>query len=161
MEPSGPQDSDLAGQPDVVGDGESSGDEPLARLVWLADLPFWATSAALHLLLVLVLLTMVVDDGRRDQSASNALRVRAAKKLLEYDPVPRRDVKKLPKLVARKRVEIPVIQRKIEEVTADIPKGTDLASLTNVELLSTMVNDSIGMGGGAAGAYGERWGEGR
>ena len=106
MEPSGPQDSDLAGQPDVVGDGESSGDEPLARLVWLADLPFWATSAALHLLLVLVLLTMVVDDGRRDQSASNALRVRAAKKLLEYDPVPRRDVKKLPKLVARKRVEM-------------------------------------------------------
>jgi len=47
------------------------------------------------------------------------------------------------------------------EVTQDIPKGTSFDNLSNKNLDSTSCVDAYGVGGGAAGAYGQRYGKGR
>ncbi len=59
---------------------------------------------------------------------------------------------------AQASVEKPIIILEEEvEFTKDIPKGTDLSNLSNRSLDSTSVVDAYGVGGGAAGAYGQRW----
>jgi len=58
-----------------------------------------------------------------------------------------------------RRAQQPVVRRKLEEVTAEIPKGTELHNLSNApggDLSS--VNDTIGLGGGAGGTSGVRHG---
>lgn len=58
-------------------------------------------------------------------------------------------------------VEKPIIILEEEvELTEDVPKGTDLSNLSNKNLDSTSVEDAYGVGGGAAGAFGQRWGKG-
>jgi hypothetical protein len=58
--------------------------------------------------------------------------------------------------------ETPIIILEEEvEVTADVPKGgPDLSNLSNKNLDATSVVDAYGVGGGAAGAYGQRFGKG-
>ena len=78
-----------------------------------------------------------------------------------YDEKLKRDMHKTPKIQAEKPVEKPIVVLEEEvEITKDVPKGTDMSNLSNKNLDSTSVVDAYGAGGGAAGAYGQRWGKG-
>jgi len=79
----------------------------------------------------------------------------------EYDEEVERAMEKTPKIEAQEVVEKPIIVLE-EEVTfeSETPKGTDFSNLSNKNLDSTSANDAYGAGGGAAGAYGSRFGKG-
>ncbi|MBL4844497.1 MAG: terpene cyclase/mutase family protein [Planctomycetes bacterium] len=78
----------------------------------------------------------------------------------EYDKKLRRDMHKTPRIGKREVIEKPIIIMEEEvEVVPDKPKGTDFSHLGKGELDSTSVNDAYGVGGGAAGSYGQRWGK--
>ncbi|MEZ6189090.1 MAG: prenyltransferase/squalene oxidase repeat-containing protein, partial [Planctomycetota bacterium] len=79
----------------------------------------------------------------------------------EYDEEVERAMEKTPKIEAQEVVEKPIIVLE-EEVTFEneTPKGTDFSNLSNKNLDSTSANDAYGAGGGAAGAYGSRFGKG-
>ncbi len=127
---------------------------------WLRETPYWAVSGIIHLILFVVLFNILTDPPKKTEEQIPIKIKPIAKREDKYDPTLKRDMKKTPKILHPKDVEKPIIERKIDEVTPDIPKGTSLDNLTNVELLSDSINDAIGVGGGAAGAYGERWGKG-
>jgi len=139
-------------------DAEEEFEAQLEKPKWLRDMPFWAVSALLHLVLLLVLLGYVVET-RQEPEPEVQITVRPPEKPPEYDPLRKRAMEKKPEILQPK-VEKPVIQRKVDDVTPDIPKGTDLSKLTNMDLRADSVNASLGVGGGAASAYGERWGRG-
>ena len=139
-------------------EGEDGSQEEFEKPAWLREMPYWAISAVLHLILVLIMVAVVVYEEKPKKEEID-ITVRQKQKPPDYDPTLRRDIKKTPKIL-EKRIKDPIIQRKIDEVTPDIPKGTDLDKLTNMHLNAMSINASIGVGGGAAGAYGERTGKG-
>jgi hypothetical protein len=136
-------------------------EELLEKPSWLQAMPFWAVSAILHLILVLVILSIPQKErgAKTEEKVPVVMRPRVSKPP-PYDPTLKRDIKKTPKLLDPKKIKDPIIQRKLDEVTTEIPKGTDLNNLSNVNLNSNLINDAIGTGGGAAGAYGNRYGKG-
>ncbi|MEE3199703.1 MAG: hypothetical protein VX254_06690 [Planctomycetota bacterium] len=125
---------------------------------WLMEMPYWAVSAILHIIVILVIGSFIFAEQAAQKEKNVAMEIRQKKKPPKYDPKKKRDLKRTPKILNPKIIKEPVIKRKIDEVTTDIPKGTDLNNLSNVNQNSTMVNDAIGVGGGAAGAYGHRYG---
>jgi hypothetical protein len=122
-------------------------------------MPYWAISAVLHLILVLIMVAVVVYEEKPKKEEID-ITVRQKPKPPEYDPTLKRDIKRTPKILHEKKIIDPIIQKKPDEVTPDIPKGTDLDNRTNIHLNATSINSAIGVGGGAAGAYGERTGKG-
>ena len=133
---------------------------PLEKPGWLRDTPFWAISAVLHLVLVLILIAFTIPKELTTKDDEVQIVVRTPRKPPPYDPNLKRAMEKKPKIPDPNKVKDPIIQKKLDDVTPDIPKGTDLNNLTNVELDSTHLNTSIGVNSGASGAYGERWGKG-
>jgi hypothetical protein len=88
--------------------------------------------------------------------------VRREAKAQAYAPEDARASFKTPRILADKMVEGPIIMTEEEvELLRDIPRGTAFDNLTNRHLSSSSVVDAYGVGGGAAGAYGQRWGRGR
>ncbi len=134
-------------------------DIPLEKPAWLANMPYWALSAILHLILFMVFLNYVTSEEKKKEETI-PIAVRTPPKVDKYDPTLKRDVKKTPKILSPKKITDPIIQRKLDQVTPDIPRGTDLNNLTNVNLEQQSIHDVIGVGGGGAGAYGERRGRG-
>ncbi len=149
----------MAEYDDDVYQDEDEYDEEYDRPQWLRETPYWAISAVLHLILVLILVAIVieVEQPKKEQVA---IQMREKPKPPEYDRRLKRDIKKTPKILHERQIKDPIQQKKPEEITPDIPKGTDLNNLTNLHLNNTSVNSAIGVGGGAAGAYGERTGKG-
>jgi hypothetical protein len=143
-----------------TGDEEGEPEGTYEKPAWLRDMPFWAVSSALHLIFLLVLLGWVVKQEEKTKREEVNVVVRAAKKPPEYDPTLKRAMERKPKILDPNKIKDPIIQRKLDDVTPDIPKGTDLNNLTNVELDANSINSAIGVGAGASGAYGERWGKG-
>ncbi len=79
----------------------------------------------------------------------------------EFDETLKRAMFKTPRIEAEKMVEKPIILLEEEvEITKDIPRGTSFDNLSNKNLDSTSCVDAYGIGGGRAGAYGQRWGKG-
>ncbi|MBI4586848.1 MAG: terpene cyclase/mutase family protein [Planctomycetes bacterium] len=147
--------------PQVDEELEEEQEEVVERPGWLKETPFWAISAILHMILFVILLQFITEVPE-PKAPQLPVKIRPVPKKREdkYDPTLKRDILKTPKIPDPRLVEKTVIQRKLDEVTPEIPKGTDLNNLTNVELLNSSIHDAIGVGGGAAGAYGERWGKG-
>ena len=142
-------------------DEEVEGEEELFdKPGWLTEMPYWAVSAILHIILILIIGGLVLSQQVTKAQKKVDMVAKLKKKPPKYDPKKKRDLKRTPKILNPKIIKEPVIKRKIDEVTTDIPKGTDLNNLSNVNQNSTMVNDAIGVGGGAAGAYGHRYGKG-
>ena len=142
-------------------DEEMEGEEELFdKPGWLTEMPYWAVSAILHIILILIIGGLVLSQQVTKAQKKVDMVAKLKKKPPKYDPKKKRDLKRTPKILNPKIIKEPVIKRKIDEVTTDIPKGTDLNNLSNVNQNSTMVNDAIGVGGGAAGAYGHRYGKG-
>ena len=156
--------SNLYGEPDDYEneyDEEMDGEEELFdKPGWLTEMPYWAVSAILHIILILIIGAIVMGKTQLKAEKNIDMIAKLKKKPPKYDPKKKRDLKRTPKILNPKIIKEPVIKRKIDEVTTDIPKGTDLNNLSNVNQNSTMVNDAIGVGGGAAGAYGHRYGKG-
>ncbi|MHC4660630.1 MAG: hypothetical protein ACYS8W_02975 [Planctomycetota bacterium] len=131
-----------------------------------SDLPWWVRKAppilisgGFHAILLLIsayFITTFITE--REQTTILAKREH---KEQEYDPELERAIFKTPKILADKMVEKPIIMLEEEvEITQDIPRGTSFDNLSNKNLNSTSVVDAYGVGGGAAGAYGQRWGRG-
>jgi len=79
----------------------------------------------------------------------------------EYDETLKRAMFKTPRIECEKMVEKPIIILEEEvEITKDIPRGTSFDNLSNKNLDSTSCIDAYGIGGGRAGAYGQRRGKG-
>ncbi|TET35387.1 MAG: DUF3520 domain-containing protein [Planctomycetota bacterium] len=119
-------------------------------------------SAGIHLLLVLIA-AYCVTSYISAQSTSPTVTIMAKRehKYQEYDPEPGRAIFKTPRILADRMVEKPIIMLAEEaEFTKDVPRGTSFDNLSNKNLNSTSVVDAYGVGGGAAGAYGQRWGKG-
>jgi len=156
--------SNLYGEPDDYEneyDEEMDGEEELFdRPNWLTEMPYWAVSAILHIILILIIGGLVMSRTSLKAEKNIDMIAKLKKKPPKYDPKKKRDLKRTPKILNPKIIKEPIIKRKIDEVTTEIPKGTDLNNLSNVNQNSTMVNDAIGVGGGAAGAYGHRYGKG-
>ena len=139
--------------------GDDEEQEEFEKPAWLREMPYWAISAVLHLILVLIMVAVVVyEEGPKKEEID--IIVRQKPKPPPYDRTLKRDIKKTPKILHEKKIKDPIIQKKIDEITPDIPKGTDLDNRTNVHLDAHSINTSIGVGGGKAGAYGERTGKG-
>jgi len=119
----------------------------------------YGISILFHLGLVVVL-TLIVLTAPSPEKEAVVIAKREVKPQ-EFDEELERDMHKTPKIEAEEQVEKPIIILEEEvEVTQDVPKGTDLSNLSNKNLDSTSVSDALAVGGGAAGAYGQRWGKG-
>ena len=144
------------------------------KVEWLRNMPCWALSALLHLILIVFFISMVRETTRKKEvDVPIAVAVPPAPatqaKPPPYDPTRKRDVQRTARVPGPKdpKIKDPVVlKREVEEVAVDMPQGTSLDNLTNVNLENssagnqTGINDAIGLGGGVAGAYGERWGKG-
>ncbi|MGE0708110.1 MAG: prenyltransferase/squalene oxidase repeat-containing protein [Planctomycetota bacterium] len=119
----------------------------------------YGISIAIHVAILLILATIVIASPAPEKEA--VVIAKREVKPQEYDEKVKRDLHKTPKIQSEEVVEKPIIIREQEvEVTQDMPKGTDLSNMSNKNLDSTSVVDAYGVGGGAAGAYGQRWGKG-
>ncbi len=142
---------------------EGDEEQGAGALQWLQNTPYWAISAVLHLIVVLIAMNVIWEEERKKEKESPVV-VHVKPNIARtkpYDPTLKRDMVRRPKVPGAKTDKTPVILKKPDEVTPDIPKGTSLDNITNVNIANnTSINDAIGIGGGAAGAYGERWGKG-
>ena len=119
----------------------------------------YGISIVLHIILIMILAGVYFYTPQERKQA--VVISKREVKQQEYDEELKRDMIKTPKIKADKMVEKPIIILEEEvEITKDIPKGTDLSNLSNKNLDSQSVVDAYGVGGGAAGAYGQRWGKG-
>ncbi|MEM7166462.1 MAG: prenyltransferase/squalene oxidase repeat-containing protein [Planctomycetota bacterium] len=142
-------------------EGEYEGEydeENTSRLpAWLTDTPYWAISAVLHVILLLIIGSIVLLETSDDEDDKNTIVKRVFKKQ-EYDPKKKRDMFRKPEILNPEK-EKPILKLK-EDIITEVPKGTDENNLTNKNLMADSVNDAFGTGGGAAGAYGNRFGRG-
>ncbi|MCW8140979.1 MAG: hypothetical protein KIT58_18915 [Planctomycetota bacterium] len=119
----------------------------------------YGISVLVHVGILLILAAIIISSPPAEKEA--VVIAKREVKPQEYDEELKRDMEKTPKIEAEEQVEKPIIILEEEvEVTQDVPKGTDLSNLSNKNLDSTSVVDAYGVGGGAAGAYGQRWGKG-
>ena len=147
---------ELAGAEDG---GEGEGEEIYSKPAYLSEMPYWAISALLHLVLMLILVGVIVSH-KKEEKRSLPVSMRAPPPPIPYDPTKKKAMERKIEIPKPIIPDIPVVKRKIEEPTVDIPKGTDLLNQSNVNMQATFINDAIGMAGGAAGAYGMRHGKG-
>ncbi len=138
---------------------EESVDDVLVQPPWLRDMPYWALSAILHVILLLVIVDIVVSRDRKEPEQA-PVRISSKRPPEPYDPTKKRDIVKKLEIPQPELPVIPVIKKKIEEIAVEIPRGTDVLRQSDFNLDARFFNEAIGLAGGAAGAYGERWGKG-
>lgn len=124
---------------------------------WLTSTPYWMISIALHVIVLLIFGTIVVLQVE-DKKEERKTVIRKEFKPPEYDPTKKRDIERKPEIVKEQKKN-PVLKLNPEKVKTT-PKGSDEKNLTNKELLNRSINDSFGMTGAGAGAYGNRFGKG-
>ncbi len=130
----------------------------------LRAMPFWGTSALLHVVLLVVFMNLVWSHEAPVAEDDTPFFV--------VTPLPPRTPPVIPPFIPPALEEhaympgeiiddtkSPVNIREYEEITPDIPKGTSLEALTNVQVTDdpaflSGLNDPIGIGAGAAAAYG-------
>ncbi len=143
----------------------SAGAEQRGAFDWLLNMPYWALSALIHLVLMFVFLNVVWQQAKAPEKAQATIifgpRHVPATKPKPYRPDLPRDVKATPEIPGR-IAEVPFVPKNVDvEITADIPKGTSLENHIDrlVVEVSPGINDSLGTAGGAGGPYGVRWGD--
>ena len=141
-------------------------EEEFEEYVPASETPWWMQKAmpvlvsfTAHLLLLWVAAYIVFTIVRKKE-ASEIVTQREFQEQ-EYDETLKRAIFKTPRIDAEVMVEKPIILLEEEvEITKDIPRGTSFDNLSNKNLDSTSCVDAYGIGGGRAGAYGQRWGKG-
>lgn len=119
----------------------------------------YGISIAVHVAILLVLATILIATPPPEAVAQLQVVPRAAEppRLEERTP----DLKDSPLVPLEEPVETPIIILNEEvEITTDVPKGVSFDNPSNVHLDARDINDAIGTGGGASGAYGSRFGHG-
>ncbi len=126
---------------------------------WLRDTPYWAVSAALHVVLFAILLVIFTSPPNvKEDLVPISIKLPPEKPEKKYDPSKKRKLKDQKKILHEEKVENPVIIKTLEPVTPDIPKGTDLDKQTDVDLKGDSISDAIAVGGGFAGKNGQPYG---
>jgi hypothetical protein len=131
-----------------------------------SETPWWMQkavpvliSSAVHLLFLWIAAYIVFTIINKQEPP--AIITRREFQEQEYDETLKRAMFKTPRIECEKMVEKPIIILEEEvEITKDIPRGTSFDNLSNKNLDSTSIIDAYGIGGGRAGAYGQRWGKG-
>lgn len=129
-----------------------------ARLpAWLSESPWWAASALIHAIALVLFATWIVGsvEPRREESRTI---VRSEIRPPEYDPTVQRKPHKRPSVIDDRKNKKPIIPNKIEPITPK-PKGTSLENITRKNLDHDL-SDLAGLSGGPAGQYGWRNGTG-
>ncbi len=127
---------------------------------WLRDMPCWAVSAGLHLVVLLLAGTLVLVEAQAPAGRTTAI-VQRQYKAPAFDPTAKRALFRRPKVLGRLKVKKKIIRRlKADRITPDIPKGLSFENLSNKNLAARSLVDVFGLGRGAAGAYGNRIGKG-
>jgi hypothetical protein len=149
------RDPDPSSVPELLDDSENErADEAVVRPAWARDMPWWATSALLHVILLAVLGGVVMSQKEKEDEEIRHVPVALAKKPPKYDP------RKEPDIKTRVKIPLPILEiqhvpKKIDEFKVEIPRGDEL-SLSDTMLTSDFAEVSIGVGPGGAGAYGFR-----
>ncbi|MCA8960446.1 MAG: hypothetical protein KDC38_08030, partial [Planctomycetes bacterium] len=135
------------------------GEEPQGGLPsWLTETPYWAISAVIHLIVILIIGGIVISTEVIEKAQKKVV-VKREYKPKEYDPTKKRAMKRQPKILDEVKKN-PLLKLKPDVITPTKPKGTSEDNLTNKNLMRDSVNDAFGTGGGFAGAYGQRNGKG-
>jgi hypothetical protein len=153
------EDGELAEDEYAEGEEEEQPYQQSTLPWWVRKAPAVLISIALHgiLLIIAAYIEASYQSGKTDVEAMVKQEFRKQK----YDETLERSTQKTPKIICDKIVERPVIILEEEtEITTDIPRGTSFENLSNKNLQSNSCVDAYGIGGGAAGAYGSRWGRG-
>jgi hypothetical protein len=156
---------------DIVDEEGEVAAEPAEQYQWLRNMPCWALSALLHLILIVIFINIVQKQEKKkvvEVPIMVAVAPAAPSKPPPYDPTLKRDIKRSPKVPGPKTKADKAIKilKEDVEVATDVPQGTSLDNLTNFNTdfsgsgNQTGTSMSMGVGGGVAGAYGERWGKG-
>ncbi|MHC4661194.1 MAG: vWA domain-containing protein [Planctomycetota bacterium] len=118
-------------------------------------------SVAIHIALILSGATVTVFYAKaQEEPLAFVVQREQVVQEFEYDPELERAIFKAPRILADRLVERPIIMLDEEIELHDVPKGTGFDNLGSRGLMSTSVCDAYGVGGGACGAYGQRWGKG-
>ena len=143
---------------DEFGNEEADREEIFKKPGWAMEMPYWTVSAILHIFVILLIGGLIFSQKEDTKRDDFQLVSRPQKEVKKYDPKKRRDLKRLPKILNPKIVEKPLVQREIKDLTTDIPKGSDLDSLSNKNLQKDAILDAIGTGPGGSSPYGFRVG---
>ncbi len=125
---------------------------------WMGDAPWWAISAVLHLVILLLIGGLVLTETGADAERRTAIMKRHYKPP-PYDPTKKRAMKRKTGVIKKKDKKL-IKRLRPDKITPDIPKGTSFDNLSNKNLKYKSLVDVFGMAGGAAGAYGHRLGHG-
>jgi hypothetical protein len=121
------------------------------RPAWLADMPFWTLSAAFHFLLLQLLLWLAPAGGKPE---------REARQVTVSFPLPRAERSsppaERPLPLPRPAVAAPGAPEPQETFEAEVPRGSEVESLSSAALAGLRLEDALGLAGGLAAAYGER-----
>ena len=140
-------------------DANANEEEVFSRPGWAREMPYWTISAVLHIFVILIIGGFILSRKVIEADKNIDLVTRLKDNPPKYDPEKTRALERKPEILKQQIIKDPVITRLPEEITTEIPKGTDLNNLSNVNHDSSMVNDMIGVGGGAAGPRGQRIGQ--
>ncbi|MCA8960445.1 MAG: terpene cyclase/mutase family protein [Planctomycetes bacterium] len=118
---------------------------------WLTETPYWAVSATVHLIILLILGGIVLSTEREPTPETRVI-VSREFRTRPYDPTERRWVDRQPKILETPREPTPleVIKPKI---VSPRPKGRPSAS-ANKELNSDAIADAFGTSGAASSIVG-------
>lgn len=120
----------------------------------------YGLSALIHVGLIIMFM-FIMWSKPQDLGKKAVVLPKLEQKVQEYDPTKKRALHKKPEIQHEQVIEKPIKELEEEvEKTNDIPKGTSMDNQANKNLDSTSVVDAYAVGGGAAGAYGQRFGKG-
>ncbi len=136
-------------------EGFGQEDEILERPEWARNMPWWAASAFLHLVLIAIIGAIVISSTEEENVILRDPPTVRIPKPPKYDPIKPKDVKREPKILTKPIEEKLVVEQKIDKVEVEIPAGTEHLRADSHQN-SEFTNIDIGVGGGGAGLYGLR-----
>ena len=119
---------------DELANEATDSEEVFKKPGWAMEMPYWTVSAILHIFVILLIGGLIFSQKETTKRDDFQLIAKPQKEVKKYDPKKKRDMKRIPKILNPKIVEQPVAQREIPDVITDIPKGSDLDSLSNKNL---------------------------
>ena len=141
---------------------EAAGEEEvLSRPAWAREMPYWTVSATLHILLVLIIGGLIFSRKTTRPRKREPLVAKTITPPPKFDPKKKRDLKRVPQILCPTIIEKPFVKLKPEEITTEIPKGSDIHKLSDTNLEMDSATIALGVGPGGSGAYGHDRGVGK
>ena len=101
-------------------EGFGQEDEILERPEWARNMPWWAASAFLHLVLIAVIGAIVISSTEEENVILRDPPTVRIPKPPKYDPIKPKDVKREPKILTKPIEENLVVEQKIDKVEVEI-----------------------------------------